>query len=307
MHRLDRKRLREWSLFAFVVGSLLFGVPALERLTAPGRLPVPSEVEAMSVSVFDVGQGDSILAQEGDKQILIDGGPNEATLERLGAIMPTGDRSIDLVILTHPHADHIDGLVKVLERYQVNRVLATDVVAPTAYFRKWQELLARNGVLIDDPQSVKTERVGDMEYDVLAAGRQAEVKRNEHDGNSDGLNDSSIVGMLKFGSRRFLMMGDATSTVEDRLIAAKTDVTADFLKIGHHGSNYSTSASFLSAVNPRFAATSVGAKNSYGNPAWRVTHLLDSAGVVNYRTDRNGTITAIVDGESLQVSAERVK
>ena len=301
-----RKKLREWCSLALIAGPLLFGVPALERATAPGRLPAVS-AHAMTVSVFDVGQGDSILAQEGDRQILIDGGPDATVLERLGAAMPTGDRSIDLVILTHPHSDHVDGLVSVLERYEVKRVLMTDVAAPSAYYRRWRELIAEQGMQVDDPRTVKIERVGDMEYDVLSAGTEAGLRGSIHDGNSDGLNDSSIVGMLKFGSRRFLMTGDATSAVEDKLMAAKADLSADFLKVGHHGSNYSTSAEFLAAVAPRFAATSVGARNAYGNPAWRVMRLLDSSGIAGYRTDLDGTITAVTDGQSLQVTSENVR
>lgn len=260
----------------------------------------------MSLSVFDVGQGDSILAQEGDRQILIDGGPDAAVLEKLGAAMPSGDRAIDLVILTHPHSDHINGLVSVLERYDVGRVLMTDVIAPTAYFNKFKELVAQKNILVDDPQKTKVELVGDMEYDVLSAGTEGGLRSSIHDGNSDGLNDSSIVGMLKFGSRRFLMMGDATSAVEDRLIAEKISLAADFLKVGHHGSNYSTSAVFLKTVDPRYAAVSVGAKNSYGNPAWRVMRLLLSSGIATYRTDENGDVFASTDGQSLQVSAERL-
>lgn len=302
----SKKRIVNWSTTVALGGALLFGVPALERATAPAALS-PTTANQMSLSVFDVGQGDAILAQAGDKQILIDGGPDTSVLERLGAVMPPGDRTIDLIILTHPHSDHVDGLVAVLERYKVARVMTTDVIAPTAYFARWQSLIKEKNIPVDDPQMVKVERVGEMEYDVLFAGVQAAVRYSEHDGNSDGLNDSSIVGKLSFGRRRFLLMGDTTTVVEDKLLAAKTDLAADWLKVGHHGSNYSTSDAFINSVNPKFAATSVGAKNSYGNPAWRVMQLIKNKAIVSYRTDLNGTIVAITDGDSLQVSAERVR
>ena len=286
-------------------GSLLFGIPALERAIAPQ--PIKAAPNEMTLSVFDVGQGDSILAQEGDKQILIDGGPDSAVLERLGNAMPAGDREIDLVILTHPHSDHVNGLAQVLSRYKVDKILATDVTAPIASFRSWKEQIAQDKIGLDDPQKIKTEKVGDMEYDVLSAGTEAKIRGSEHDGNSDGLNDSSIVGMLKFGSRRFLLMGDATTVVEDKLMAAGDDLKADFLKVGHHGSTYSTSEKFIDAVSPAYAATSVGAKNPYGNPAWRVMQLIKNKGIVGYRTDENGTVMALTDGQSLQVGAERVR
>ncbi len=299
----SRGKIKDLLLAAIVGGTLIFGVPALERATAPAS--VKAVPEAMTLSVFDVGQGDAILAQEGDKQILIDGGPNGAILERLGNAMPPGDRAIELVILTHPHSDHVNGLAQVLSRYKVDRIMATDAVSPIASFRAWRELIGANGIPVDDPQKTKTEKVGDMEYDVLSAGTQAGIRGSEHDGNSDGLNDSSIVGMLRFGSRRFLLMGDATAVIEDRIIGA--GLKADFLKVGHHGSAYSTGEKFLGAVSPQYAATSVGAKNSYGNPAWRVIQLLKNRGIVGYRTDENGTVTAVTDGQSLQVASEKVR
>jgi len=302
-----KKKIKSWALAFALGGSLMVGVPALERATAPVALSSKATAGQMSLTVFDVGQGDSILAQVGDKQILIDGGPDSTVLERLGNAMPMGDREIDLVILTHPHSDHVNGLAQVLSRYKVDKIMATDVTAPIVSFRTWREKIAQNNIPVDDPQKIKTERVGDMEYDVLSAGTQAGIRGSEHDGNSDGLNDSSIVGMLKFGSRRFLLMGDATTVVEDKLMAAGDDLKADFLKVGHHGSNYSTSDKFINTVAPQYAATSVGAKNSYGNPAWRVMQLIKNKAIVGYRTDLDGTVTALTDGSSLQVASERVK
>jgi competence protein ComEC len=307
MTTLLKRKINDFAI-ALAVGSvLILGIPALERATAPVGLGAPSSASQMSLSVFDVGQGDAILAQEGDKQILIDGGPNGAVLEKLGNVMPAGDRAIELVILTHPHSDHVNGLAQVLSRYKVERILTTNVSSPIEAYRNWRELIARDNIPVDDPQKIKMEKIGDMEYAVLAAGTQAGIRGSEHDGNSDGLNDSSIVGMLKFGSQSFLLMGDATTVIEDKLIAAGENLKADFIKIGHHGSNYSTSEKFINFVAPAYATTSVGAKNSYGNPAWRVVQLIKNKAIVGYRTDLDGTVTALSDGESLQVSAERVR
>jgi len=307
MTNLSKRKAKDWLLAIVLGGSLMAGVPALERATAPVALAPVTAPGQMSLSVFDVGQGDSILAQEGDKQILIDGGPDDTVLERLGSAMPAGDREIELVILTHPHSDHVNGLASVLARYKVDKIMATDVTAPIADFRRWKELIAADHISVDDPRTTKTEKVGDMEYDVLSAGTEAEIPGSKHDGNSDGFNDSSIVGMLKFGQRRFLLMGDATMAIEDKLLAANADLKADFLKIGHHGSAYSTGEKFLNAVKPQDAAISVGAHNSFGQPAWRVLQLLKNEAVAVYRTDLNGTVTALTDGNSLQVSSERIE
>lgn len=305
MHTIARlKRKLAGNLLAAAVCALLvFGVPFLERKTAP-EIPSPA-AGRMALYIFDVGQGDAILAQEGDRQILIDGGPDDSILERLGAAMPEGDRTIDLIILTHPHADHLDGLVAVLERYTVGRIMVTDVSAPTSYFRRWKEMIAEKAVLVDDPQAVGEERVADMRYEVLAAGTEEGAMHSKHDGNSDGLNDTSIVGSLEFGSRRFLLMGDATTAVEKGLLKGSGDMAADFLKVGHHGSTYSTGDEFVSAASPPYSVISVGAKNTYGNPAWRVLKSLGKASTV-LRTDLDGTVIALTDGQSLQVTAERL-
>lgn len=304
MTSLLKKKIKRWLTTAALAAVFLYGVPALERATAP----VPQAARRqMVLYVFDVGQGDAILAQEGDMQILIDGGPSDAILEKLGNVMPPGDRNIDLVVLTHPHSDHLTGLNAVLGRYAVARVMKTDVAAPSATSRVFNAVLKERGIAIDNPKTVSEERVGDMVFSVLHYEDGASVMKKRK-GNDDGLNDSSIVGMLSFGKNKFLLMGDATQTVEDALRQAQGDnLKADFLKIGHHGSAYSTSPEFLAAVAPAYAAMSLGAKNSYGFPAWRVLRLLEDRGVAAYRTDLNGTVAAVADGESLQVGAEKVK
>jgi beta-lactamase superfamily II metal-dependent hydrolase len=194
---------------------LIFAIPYLERRTAPPGLPTPEPGQA-ALYVFDVGQGDAILAQEGNGQILIDGGPDASILEHLGKAMPRDDRTIELMILTHPHSDHLDGLIAVLERYEVAKIMASGVPAPTEEYRRWQEIIASRGIPVDDPLRTRREEVGGMIFDVLHSGTWSDVLRGKRDGNSDGLNDASIVGSLRFGAVRFLLMGDVTSAVEDR-------------------------------------------------------------------------------------------
>ncbi len=293
--------------FAAALGALfVFGIPYLERVTGP-KIPLPSSSGGMVLFVFDVGQGDAILAQEGDRQILLDGGPDTSILEKLGAAMPAGDREIDLVVLTHPHADHVNGLASVLERYKVGRVLATGASGSSAGYRRWKEGLEEQNIPVDDPRDTPSETVAGMRYDVLSSGGAEETKSGKHDGNTDGLNDTSITGLLSYGSRRFLLMGDATVKIEEALMEGKKDISADFLKVGHHGSAYSTGENFLRAVSPDYAAISVGEGNPYGLPAWRTLLLLDEEGVKTYRTDRDGTAAAITDGKSLQVLAEKIR
>lgn len=277
---------------------LLIGIPALERATnRTVDYSLPAAVPFMSLTVFDVGQGDAILSQEGDRQILFDGGPDKTILDKLGEVMPPGDRTIDLVVLTHPHADHLTGLLSVLDRYEVGRILETDLMNDTAAYRAWQEKIASRGIHTDNPRTMRTERVADMVFDILSSSSDA----------TENLNDASIVGMLSFGSRHFLLMGDATMNVENSLKQISADkLQADVLKVGHHGSRYSISETFLKLVQPSYAFISVGAKNTYGHPAWNVITLLRTLGIKIYRTDRDGDVTALTDGESLQVQADKV-
>jgi competence protein ComEC len=304
MPRSLKKNLPNLLLTAAIGGALLFGVPYLEKATT--RAPVPPKPNEMALYVFDVGQGDSILSEEGDRQILIDGGPDASVLAKLGEVMPPGDDTIDLVVLTHPHSDHVTGLDAVVKKYSIGRILKTDAISGSAIDRDFDATIKEKNIPVDNPATTAAEQVGDMSYQVLHYENQAAIDA-KHKGSDDGLNDSSIVGMLSYKNKKFLLMGDATTVIEDALLASGTDLKADFLKIGHHGSSYSTGETFLSAVAPVYAAMSLGAKNTYGFPAWRVLELLKKDAIKYFRTDTDGDITATTDGDSLQVAAEKIK
>jgi competence protein ComEC len=304
MLRYIRKNWRNLMLTAAFGGALLFGVPYLEKATS--RAPVPPKQNEMALYVFDVGQGDSILAEEGDKQILIDGGPDATILSKLGEVMPASDDTIDLIVLTHPHSDHVTGLDAVIKKYSIGRILKTDAITGSAIDRDFDAMIKEKNIPTDNPASVTGEQVGDMSYEVLHYENQTEVDK-KHKGSDDGFNDSSIVGMLSFKNKKFLLMGDATTAVEDDLLAAGTDLKADFLKVGHHGSAYSTGEEFLAAVSPAYAVISCGIKNTYGFPAWRVLELLKKDGVKYFRTDLDGDVSVVTDGNTLQVSATKVR
>lgn len=304
MKFLTKKRLAHWALTATFGGALIFGVPYLERATTSA--PQPPRSGQMALYVFNVGQGDAILAEEGDKQILIDGGPDDAILAKLGEVMPAGDATIDLVVLTHPHSDHLAGLASVVKKYSVGKILKTDAVAGSKIGRDLEAMILEKKIPVDNPAGTKTETVGGMSFSVLAYKNQLEIDK-KHKGSDDGLNDSSIVGLLAYGERRFLLMGDATTVVEDNLVDVQAGLRADFLKIGHHGSAYSTGDKFLAAVMPASAVASLGLKNSYGFPAWRVVQSLKAVGAKFLRTDLDGDIMAATDGTSLQVTPEKVR
>lgn len=242
----------------------------------------------LAVTVLGVGQGDAILVQCGRRQVLIDGGPDATVLSGLGRAMPLFDRDIDAVVLTHPHADHFIGLIAVLSRYRVRRLLVSRMEGEAPEFAAFADAASRAGLA---PVRV---RAGDA----IAVGDcgAADVLWPEDDkaAAAKDPNAASVVLRLHPSAPAdpgdaVLLTGDATADAERRILARGADVRADVLKVGHHGSRFSTTPEFLEAVRPRDAVVSVG-KNSYGQPAWATLRRLETAGVRTFRTDRNGDV-----------------
>lgn len=251
------------------------------------------------VYVLDVGQGDAIfLEAPGGNQVLVDGGPDRTVLARLGEILPFWDRSLDLVILTHPHADHLSGLLEVLRRYRVGMVLESGLAHTIAEYAEWESELSRRRI----PRAVArrgqaVELGGGAELTVLAPARSwagVPPPRNIH--------TASVVASFRFASSTALLTADAESPLERELIASGVPLQAELLKVGHHGSKTSSSGPFLAAVRPRLAAVSAGRRNRYGHPHPEVLDRLAAAGVRVFRTDQAGTITFASDGRQFTVS-----
>jgi competence protein ComEC len=250
---------------------------------------------------LDVGQGDAILVQTPDgRQILIDGGPNPtALLNELSAVMPFWDRSLDLIVLTHPDGDHLTGLLAVLDRYQVARVLDTSQTDAAPLAAAWRERLAKGHTPRTIAQRGARITLGDVMLTVL------HPSSNSSTGAASDDNNHSVVLRIDYGPTSVLLTGDAESEAEADMIKAGLPLRADLLKIGHHGGNGSTSAPFLAAVAPRAAVIQVGADNSFGHPSREVLRRLTDARVEILRTDTNGRIEAVSDGRKLSVNVSR--
>lgn len=231
-----------------------------------------------TVTLFDVGQGDSLFVEFADgTQMLIDGGPSTDVLSRLGEVMLPWDHSIDYVVLTHPHADHVRGLYAVSERFDVGTIVATGVPYDTEWYRAYLEE-ARHGDL-------------QFPWDVSwPEGVRLLYPQSENDFvPSDNVNESSIV--LEFGkTHRVLLMGDAGVPVEQRLLSENRLQAVDVLKVGHQGSYSASSTPFLRAIQPQTALIPVGEDNEYGHPHASVVKRLAAFGAHVLRTDQNGTI-----------------
>jgi len=255
----------------------------------------------LHVSFLDVGQGDAILIQKGNQQVLIDGGPSPQAIGlELGRKMPFWDRTIELMILTHPSADHITGLVEVLNRYQVKQVLYPDVAFDSGIYDEWLRLveekktkstLAQVGQQIDLGNEVSIEVLNPQSPPLTST-------------DSDVDNNAAILH-LSMGEVSFLLTADMMWEAELELIMQRANLKRTVLKVGHHGSDTSTTTEFLAVVNPQLAVISVGADNEFGHPRDEVlSRLEDRLGTENiYRTDEDGTVEFITDGERLWVRA----
>ena len=255
----------------------------------------------LHVHFLDVGQGDSTLVvTPSGRQMLIDGGPDgDVTSQRLAGLLPGGDRSLDVVLMTHLDADHSLGLLGVLDRFAVGAVLTGPHSMDSAIRPQWEQALERNGVT---PVEVSAGH-----GIVLEDGVALEVL-NPVPGRLFGdTNNDSVAVRLVYGSTSVLLAADMEEDAELRLVNAGPIISSTVLKAGHHGSATSTTQQFLDAVGPAAAVVSAGLDNQYGHPAPDVLERLEaSVGAQNvYRTDLQGTIEFASDGVSWQVLTER--
>lgn len=282
----------------------------LQRIRWPSA-PVFSGSEEQPVLhavFFAVGQGDAILLRDADgNDVLIDGGPTDAILSKLGRVLPPTDRTIELVVLTHPHADHLNGLVAVLERYDVGRVLMTDVVAGEGSYAAFQKSIVEQQIPMTVASTTFAFDLGRMHFDVLwpQESWQDRLPPKDNLATGGGVNDASIVLRLTYGMQRILFMGDASSAVEDVLLRmASSTLQADVLKVGHHGSKYSTARTFLAAVGAQYGIIAVGAKNRYKHPTLQTLARLRDAGMHIFRTDQDGDVRVSLTGDTLSLEGD---
>ena len=257
--------------------------------------------DKLHVSFLDVGQGDAILIQTPDHQdILVDGGPSaQAVSSELSKHLPFWDRTIELVVLTHPHLDHMAGLLEVLQRYRVKQVLYLDTEYQTPPEKEWL-------TLIHDKHIKSTLATAGQEINLGTKQTTIEVINPSPDSAVPDM-DNGIVLRLSDGKISFLLTSDITSDSELDLLTRRADLRSTVLKVGHHGSEGSSSAAFLSVVNPQLAVISVGKDNTFGHPApATMQRLTDRVGPNKiYRTDKNGTVECITNGERLWVRTDK--
>ncbi len=244
------------------------------------------------IHFLPVGQGDSeLIVLPGGATVLIDGGPPTLDAVRaLDAALPSGVRSIDIVVMTHPQLDHFGGLIDVAKRYKIGAFVSNGLSSDQASFRELKKALEDRRVQQITFGAGDSIRYASNTLIALAPSLNPESVKNQ--------NDAVLVFELLAKNTKALFMSDATSDVED--MVEKTAGRVDVLKISHHGSKFSSSETFLKTTLPKFAFIEVG-KNSYGHPTPQVLTRLGEIGARVFRTDRDGFITVRSDGTMLSV------
>lgn len=251
--------------------------------------------DRLRVSFLDVGEGDAVLIQKGSTQVLVDGGPSPRAINlALGKQMPFWDRTIELVVSTHPHQDHVGGLVEVLKHFQVGQVLypGLDYNSPT--YAEWLRLVEIKGI--------NSTIAGAGQQINLGGGAIIAVLNPPpapFTGTRSDIDNNSVVLRLSLGKFSFLLTGDIMESAEWELVRQRANLASTVLKAAHHGSATSTTAEFLAVVDPQVAVISAGAGNRLGHPDSEVLDRLEKRAVSIYRTDRHGTIEFVTDGEKL--------
>lgn len=253
-----------------------------------------AQAGTLTVTWLDIGQGDAAVIQCGGQAMLIDGGKPEKS-SYIYAWLQQHDLSyLDVIVATHVDADHIGGLSGALNYASVGTAYCPVTTGTTETFQSFVKYLAQRGKQITVPTAGETFALGGAQVQILGPLRRAEDS-----------NDNSIVLKVSFGATSFLFTGDAERAEEQDLLNAGVNLQSTVLKVGHHGSDTSTSYPFLRAVAPKYAVISVGTGNSYGHPTEAVLSRLRDAGVTTFRTDMQGEITAVSDGQTVNFSTAK--
>lgn len=242
-----------------------------------------SDRDKMYVSFIDVGQGNCTLLKCGDKAILVDSGEVGAAQTVINYIKNQNIKTLDCVLVTHPHSDHMGAMTKLLYEFKIKDVIMPEIpeeIIPTSKtYEKFLVAVSENAENVIAAKPDETFSYGEMKMEIFAPLRDYE-----------DLNDMSAVTRISYGDTSVMFTGDATATVEKDLLKKNIDYSATILSVGHHGSKTSTSESWLKAVDPEYAVICCGLNNDYGHPHQSVVNRLEEFGIKTYRTDLLGTI-----------------
>ena len=262
---------------------------------SPSALQTAGSQGILEVHFIDVGQADCIFIRQNDATLLIDAGNNEDGPAVVSYLQDRDVQTLDTVIGTHPHEDHIGGLDQVLRAIGADGIIMPRVTHTSKTFEDLVNAIDQEGLRVTTPVPGMQFMIGDARCTVIAP-----ISKTYED-----LNDYSVVVRITFGDTAFLFTGDAGALSEQEMLQGSLPLQADVLKVGHHGSKYSNTAAFLQAVSPSVAVISVGRDNDYGHPSPETMQRLQAAGATVYQTDQAGTIIVYSDGNAITAEQEK--
>ena len=245
-----------------------------------------NNTDVVKVEYIDVGQADAILIENNKKYMLIDAGNNEDGDLLVNYFKDKNITDFEYVVGTHPHEDHIGGMDNIIKNFNIKNYYMPDCYTTTKTFEEILDALEEKNLSFETPDIDSEFRLGDALFRVLYTGTD-----------KSDLNNTSIVLKMTYKDTSFLFTGDATNVTEKKILAK--NLQSDVLKVGHHGSQYSTSENFLDKVNPKYAIISVGTGNVYDHPKDITLNKLK--GIEVHRTDKEGTIRVISDGKNIDI------
>jgi competence protein ComEC len=292
-----RRRPHWWVLAVLLAGLTVYAlaVPGDPAGGGPAA-PAPPHADQLAVHFLDVGQGDATLLIAPDAAVLIDTGRHDAD-DVVGHLRRLGVSRLDVVAVTHPHADHLGQFDRVLDTFDVAEVWWSGATHTTRTFERALDALERSGAAYEEPRAGDRTAVGSLEVAVL---HPTELTGDLH--------GDSLVLRVSFGEVAILFTGDAEAEVEDLLVdRLGAQLRSTVYQVGHHGSTTSSTPAFLDAVAPEVAVYSAGAGNAYGHPHDEVVRRLVDAGVTTYGTDVHGTVTLTTDGTDSEIRTEHAE
>lgn len=253
------------------------------------------------LTAVDIGQGDSIFIQCGGKNMLVDSGPVEGKDDLIEFLQSKNIKKLDYVLVTHQHADHIGGMPEVLKNFDVDQFIMYELpeqMVPTS--KAYKKLL---NSLLDHDITVKA--ANDMVGESFMLGDAKITVLGPIDGDTDNLNNLSVVTRVEYGDTAFILSGDAEKSEEKDIIKSGANLSADVYKVGHHGSKTSSTGKYLEAINPKYALISAGNDNSYNHPSEKTLEKLSEREIEYYITKEDGDITVTSDGTNIKVETEK--
>lgn len=247
------------------------------------------------VSYINVGESDCVLIQSEGHSMLIDAGSSNDGDDIVNYLTKQKIKTLDYVICTHPHADHIGGMSEVINSFAVNKIIAPAIAHTTDTFENLLKAIKKKGLKLTKPVVGAQYTLGRAAFVIIAPNK---------DQYGSNINNYSVGIKLTNGRNSFVFIGDNETEAIADILKNKIDLTAEVYMCGHHGSNTSTTAELLKAIKPEYAVISVG-KNNYGHPGDHTLKLLANNKISIYRTDKNGTITAVSDGKNISFQTEK--